>query len=165
LSADVHARTLLGADLWAWQSTLDDGVQRVRLVLRDGRRCDLAVRGAALVLPPPPADNTVRFDLALAATRFGRDANVIGLHLTLGVVREALVQSMVLADQQTWSVHHRLGTGADAAAARALTVLSAELAPALTIRVADFYAASRARIDPDYEPDWDGLAAIVAPPI
>lgn len=65
LSADMDARTLLGAELWAWQSTLDDGVHRVRLVLRDGRRCDLAVRGAALVLPPPPADNPVRFDLAL----------------------------------------------------------------------------------------------------
>lgn len=72
LSADMDARTLLGAELWAWQRTLDNGVQRVRLVLRDCRRCDLAVRGAALVLSPPPADNTVRFDLALAATRFGR---------------------------------------------------------------------------------------------
>lgn len=165
LSADMDARTLLGAELWAWQSTLDDGVQRVRSVLHDGRRCDLAVRGAALVLPPPPADNPVRFDLALAATRFGRSADVIGLHLTLGVVREALVHCMALADQQTGSVHHRSGTAADAAAARALTVLSTEAAPALTMQVADFYADSRARIDPDYEPDWHGLAAIVAPPI
>lgn len=81
------------------------------------------------------------------------------------MVREALVHSMVLADQQTGSVHHRSGTGADAAAARALTVLSTEPAPALTIQVADFYAESRRRIDSDYKPDWDGLAAIVAPPI
>lgn len=152
LSADMDVRPLLGAELWAWQGTLDDGVQRVRSVFRDGRRCDLAVRGATLVLPPPPVDNSVRFDLALAATRFCRGANVIELYLALGVVREALVDSMVLADQQPGSVHHRSGTDADAAAARALTALSTEPAPALTIQIADFYAESRARIDPDYEP-------------
>ncbi|GGL07909.1 hypothetical protein GCM10009769_27620 [Curtobacterium luteum] len=44
----------------------------------------LAVRGAMLTLPQPPIDNAVRFDLTLAATRFGRGANAIGLHLTLG---------------------------------------------------------------------------------
>lgn len=41
LSTDVEGRMLLGAELWAWQSSLDDDVQRVRAVLRDGRRCDL----------------------------------------------------------------------------------------------------------------------------
>ncbi|WP_146240321.1 hypothetical protein [Curtobacterium sp. MCSS17_008] len=55
--------------------------------------------------------------------------------------------------------------GADAAAARALTVLSTDPAPPPKIQVADFYAESRARIDPDYKSDWDGLVAIVAPPI
>lgn len=164
LSTDVGARTLLAAELWAWQSTLDDGVQRVRAVLRDGRRCDLAVRGATLVLPRPPVDNAVRFDLALAATRFGRGANVIGLHLTLGVVREALVHSMVLADRQSGSVHHRSGGPTDAVATRALTLLAADPASAMTIRVAEFYAESRALIDADYESDWSGLTAIVAPP-
>ena len=164
LFTDVGARTLLAAELWAWQSTLDDGVQRVRAVLRDGRRCDLAVRGATLVLPRPPVDNAVRFDLALAATRFGRGANVIGLHLTLGVVREALVHSMVLADRQSGSVHHRSGGPTDAVATRALTLLAADPAPAMTIRVAEFYAESRALIDADYESDWSGLTAIVAPP-
>jgi hypothetical protein len=164
LSAEVDASTLLGAEPWAWQSTLDDGVQRVRIVLRDGRRVDLAVRGAALTLPEPPADNSVRFDLALAATRFGRGANVIGLHLTLGVIREALVHSMLLADRQSGSAHHRSGSATDAAAVQALSVLSAEPTPVLTIRAAGFYAESRSLIDGDYRPDWSGLAAIIATP-
>lgn len=164
LSAGVDARTLLGAELWAWQSTLDDGVQRLRAVLRDGRRCDLAIRGATLALPRQPADNAVRFDLALAATRLGRGANVIGLHLTLGVVREALVHCMVLADRQSGTFHHRSGMPTDAAAARALGLLPAEPAPGMTIQVAEFYAESRALIDADYEPDWSGLTAIVDPP-
>jgi len=163
LSTDVEGRMLLGAELWAWQSSVDDDVQRVRAVLRDGRRCDLAVRGAFLTLPQPPVDNAVRFDLALAATRFGRGANAIGLHLTLGVVREALVHSMVFADRQSGSAHHRSGTPTDVVAAEALTLLSTAPMPALTLRVAEFYAESRALIEADYEPDWSGLTAIVTP--
>ncbi|MDM7886604.1 hypothetical protein QUG92_15945 [Curtobacterium sp. RHCKG23] len=163
LSADVEGGKLLGAELWAWQSSLDDDIQRVRAVLRDGRRCDLALRGAILTLPQPPVDNAVRFDLALAATRFGRGANAIGLHLTLGVVREALVHSMVLADRQSGSAHHRSGTPTDVVAAEALALLSTAPMPALTLRVAEFYAESRARIEADYEPDWSGLTAIVTP--
>lgn len=154
---------LLGAEPWAWQSSLDDDLQRVRAVLGDGRRCDLAVRGAVLTLPQPPVDNAVRFDLALAATRFGRGANAIGLHLTLGVVREALVHSMVLADRQGGSAHHRSGTRTDIIAAEALAVLSTVPEPALTVRVAEFYAESRALVEADYEPDWSGLIAIVTP--
>jgi hypothetical protein len=164
LSADVEAGVLLGAEPWAWQSALHSGVQRVRIVLRDGRRADLAMRGAAVALPAPPVDNAVRFDLALAATRFGRGANLIGLHLTLGVVREALVHNMVMADRQSGNVHHRAGSAADVAAAQALAMLAAQPTPALTIRVAEFYAESRALIDEEYRPDWSGLAAIVATP-
>jgi len=80
------------------------------------------------------------------------------------VVREALVHSMVLADRQSGSVHHRSGGPTDAVATRALTLLAADPAPAMTIRVAEFYAESRALIDADYESDWSGLTAIVAPP-
>lgn len=163
LSADIDGGMLLGAELWAWQSSLDDDVQRVRAVLRDGRRCDLAVRGAMLTLPKPPVDNAVRSDLALAATRFGRGANVIGLHLTLGVVREALVHSMVLADRQSGSAHHRSGTPTDVVAMEALALLSTAPTPALTVRVAKFYSERRALIEADYEPDWSGLTAIVTP--
>jgi len=162
LVADVDARTLLGGEPWAWQSTLDDGVQHVRTVLADGRRVDFATRGATLELPPEPPDNSQRFDLARAATRFGRGADVIGLHLVLGVVREALVHSMVLADQREGTVHHRFGSATDVAAAASQTALSGALSPSLALRVASFYAESRAAVDEDYRPDWRGLVAVVA---
>ena len=162
LVADVDASVLFGGDPWAWQDTVDDGVQRVRLVLRDGRRVDAAARGASILLPTPSADNSARFDLALAATRFGRGADVIGLHLTLGVVRDALVQRMLVADRREGTAHHRFGSGSDGAAASALAALAGEPSPALTIRVASFYAESRAAADDGYRPDWSGLTALLA---
>ncbi|MBF4588414.1 hypothetical protein [Curtobacterium sp. VKM Ac-2887] len=162
LIADVDARTLLGGEPWAWQSTVDDGVQQVRLVLADGRRMDFVTRGATLELPPEPPDNSQRFDLALAATRFGRGADVIGLHLVLGVVREALVHSMILADQREGTVHHRFGSATDLAAAGSQTALSGALSPSLALRAADVYAESRAAVDEDYHSDWSGLVAVVA---
>lgn len=165
LTVDIDAQRLLGRDPWAWQDVTGDGLQRVRVVLPDGRRADLVLRGGTVRFPEPPVDNAVRFDLALAATRFGRGADVIGLHLTLGVVRRALVDTMVLADRQSGTDHHRSRTVVDDAAAEALALLSTDLSPGLTMRVAEFSAARRALVDGDYRPDWSGLTAIVATPV
>ena len=162
ITADVEAEALFGGAPWAWQSTVDAGLQSVRLVLADGRRVDVVTRGSVIRLPAEPSDNHARFDLALAATRFGRRAGAIGLHLTLGVVREALVYSMLVADRRGGTAHHRFGSETDADAARALTVLSGEPSPSLTTQVAAFYAERRTTADKEYRPDWSGLAAIVA---
>jgi hypothetical protein len=164
LPVAVPAEALVDGVPWAWQDDTADGLQRLRLVLRDGRRVDAAVRGGPALLPEPPTDNGARFDLALAAVRFGRGADLIGLHLALGVVREALELGMLLADRRTGTVHHRARTEADAAAAQALDALAGELGPGLTLRVADFAAERRAAVDDHYRADWSGLVAIVTEP-
>ncbi|MGL3200561.1 MULTISPECIES: hypothetical protein, partial [Curtobacterium] len=133
LTTDVDAERLFDGTPWAWQDTrddVDDGLQRLRLVLADGRRIDAAVRGGTVRLPAPSTDNAVRFDLALAATRFGRGADLIGLHLVLGVVRSTLELWMAVEDRRTGTTHHRSGSATDAAAARALAALAGPLGPA-----------------------------------
>lgn len=164
LSGDTDAETLFGAPLWAWQdhrtAQQDTPVQTVRAVLADGRRVDATVRGAALVLPEAPADLAIRFDAALALTRIGRGADLIGLHLVLGVLRETLVLGMLLADRDTGSDHHRSATEHDTLAARVADVAGGPVDLALVTAACALHGSTRTLLDPDHRPDWSGLAAV-----
>ncbi len=88
----------------------------------------------------------MRFDLALAATRFGRGADLIGLHLVLGVVRSTLELWMAVEDRRTGTTHHRSGSATDAAAARALAALAGPLGPATVLQAAARYDEARAAL-------------------
>lgn len=149
LTSDADAGQLFDGTPWAWQDTrdrTDPTVQRLRLVLADGRRVDAAVRGGTVRLPEPSPDNAVRFDLALAATRFGRGADLIGLHLVLGVVRSTLELWMAVEDRHTGTTHHRSGSATDAAAARALAALAGPLGPATVLQAAALHDEARAAL-------------------
>lgn len=162
LTEDVAAQDLLGGTPWAWQDHQQVGAQHLRLVLADGRRVDLAVRGRRIGLPTPPSDNGVRFDAALAAARFGRGNDLIGTHLVLGIVRAALVDVMVAVDRDEGTVHHRSGSSRDARAAAAQELLTGSLGPELALRAAEFAERCRAEVDPDHRGDWTGLRALLA---
>lgn len=148
---------LLGARLWAWQSS---GAV-VRLVTVDGRFVDLTVDGADPVLPAPPADLTVRFDAALAAVRLGRGNLLIGLHLVLGIGREALVESMRTVDTATGTVHHPSPTPWDARAAEVAALTAAPLVPETALRALELVGTWRAEREPDVVPDTSGLRALL----
>ena len=146
---------------WAFQSTIDADARVVRAVLTDGRRIDLTIHGADGKLPSPPIDNDVRFDAALAAVRFGRGSHLIGLHLTLGVIREALVHRMVAADQAVGKAHHRSRTRYDADATRALEVLGESLGPQTALDAYELYGVWRSATEPAYSADPVGLEAVI----
>lgn len=160
LPAPITPAELFGADAWAWQLSRTDDRVLVRLVLADGRRIDADLGGAQLVLAPPPADLGIRFDAALALSRLGRGADLIGLHLLLGIAREALVLQMQLADRDQGRTHHRQGTPRDDAAAELARLLSQPLAPSLAIDVAEVYGRWRQELEAGYRPDWTGLQAV-----
>ena len=126
-TADLES--LLGTTLWAHQVAVDGTAQVVRAVLEDGRRVDLTFREAPAILPAPAEDNAIRFEAALAAARFGRGSDLIGLHLTLGILREALVAPMIIADRETGTNHHRTSTPQDAQAAEVRDLLTGPLGP------------------------------------
>lgn len=161
LSEDVEAAALLGAQPWAWQDTDGAGTQRVRVVLVDGRRLDASVGGSRLVLPEPPGDNAVRFDAALAAVRFGRGNELIGLHLALGIVRTALVDVMAAVDRDAGTEHHRSGSTLDRWATEAQAVVEGQLGPTTALRAAGFAERCRVLVDPAYRSDWSGLRAVI----
>jgi hypothetical protein len=147
--------------LWASQSTSDGDAQVVRAVLADGRRIDATIHGAPGMLPTPPADNDVRFDAALAAVRFGRGSHLIGLHLTLGVIQEALVHRMIVADRAAGTTHHRSETRYDADAASALEALAEPLGPQTALDAYELYGAWRSATEPGYSADPLGLQAVI----
>ncbi len=157
-----HLETALGSRIWAYQAVQDERQQVVRTVLEDGRRIDLGVTGAEVLLPEPPEDNAVRFDAALAAVRFGRGSDLIGLHLVLGIFRESLVHRMLAADRSASTTHHRTATDEDRRAADGLSLLSSPLAPATARAVYDHYGAVRAEVDPTFLPSPGGLEAVIA---
>ncbi|TCK65897.1 hypothetical protein [Curtobacterium sp. PhB136] len=157
----LDVERLLGAPLWAWQGSSTESGQQLRLVTRDGRRVDLTVDGPSVLLPEPPSDVDVRFDAALAATRLGRGNLLIGLHLVLGIGREALVQSMVRADLAAGTVHHRLPTPYDARAADVAALTAGALDPTVALRAYELYGRWRAEVDPGYRPDPAGLVAVL----
>lgn len=162
LTSSTEAGELFDGVLWAWQETVEGQDQVVRLVLQDGRRIDVRVRGAGLLLPAdPPADLSVRFDAALAASRLGRGAELVGLHLLLGILREALVQQMLLADQAAGSRHHRGATPQNAQAEVAAEVLSGSLGPETVLTACALYGRWRAAVESSYTADWSGLRAVI----
>jgi len=162
LTADVDAEALLDGTPWAWHEHETETTQTLRLVLVDGRRVDLTVQGERIRLPTAPEDNSVRFDAALAAVRFGRGNDLIGMHLVLGIVRTALVDVMVAIDRATGTDHHRSGSPLDARAAEAQALLAGPLGPDLALRAAEFAGRCRTEIDPGHRADWSGLRAVIA---
>ena len=134
----------------------------MRLVFRDGRRVDALVTGThRLALPEPACDNPVRFDAALAASRIGRGSDLIGLHLVLGILREALVQLMLIADRDTGTNHRRLGTRHDAHAAEAAAIAARRLRPETALEACELYARWRGELEPTYRADWSGLRKVL----
>ncbi|MFJ3384611.1 MULTISPECIES: hypothetical protein [unclassified Curtobacterium] len=157
----LDVERVFGVPLWAWQESHTDIGQQLRLVTLDGRRVDLTIEGPAAVLPSPPADNDVRFDAALAAVRLGRENLLIGLHLVMGIGREALVRSMERADLATGTVHHRLPTPYDARAAEVAALTAGALEPTVALRAYESYGRWRAEVEPGYRPDPAGLVAVL----
>lgn len=161
-TAPFDVARVLGGTVWALQDSSDKaGVQIVRVVMTDGRRVDLSVPGGGACLPAPTADNSQRFDSALAASRFGRGSDLIGLHLVLGVLRDALVQSMLRADHLTGTSHHR-SSALDIGAESSLELIRAPLRPGTALAVYRHYSDVRAEVDPTYVPDHSGLTHLLA---
>ncbi|UVY83757.1 hypothetical protein NLU66_16330 [Brachybacterium sp. NBEC-018] len=152
---------VLGAPLWTVQEAADGDTQVLRAVLVDGRRVDLGIRGARARVPEAAADAPIRFEAALAVVRFGRGSDLIGLHLTLGILREALVQSMLAADAATGTAHHRTATEHDARAAEAQAVLAEPLGPRMAMDAYALYGRRRAEIEPGYAADPAPLEAVL----
>lgn len=162
LPAAMPAETLLGARLWSWQETVDDAGQHLRFVLRDGRRIDaVAAGGHRLALPEAPSDNAIRFEGALAASRLGRGSDLIGLHLVLGILREALVQVMLIADRDTGTNHRRLRSEHDARAAEAAAVAARPLRPETALEACELYGRWRRELESGYRADWSGLREVL----
>lgn len=151
----------LGGHLWAFRSTPGPPAHVIRTVLVDGRRIDLTIRGAHGLLPEPASDNGIRFDAALAAAKLGRGSDLIGLHLCLGVLSEALVQRMEARDRATGECHHRRATEEDGDALAVLDVLREPLGPRTALAAYTTYASSRAMSDPGYSADARGLLAVI----
>jgi hypothetical protein len=161
--------------VWAWQNSPAVEGQTLRLVLIDGRRIDIKARitdaeiGSPITLPRAAPDNPVRFDAALAATRFGRGDRLIGLHLTLGVLRECLVVAMLLRDRAEGTDRHRTGSQLDARATEVArwAGLAGEAGSDLDVRptvieqVCRLYGEWRAELDAGYRADWSGLGAVI----
>lgn len=151
--------------LWAWQHHEAPDHQTLRTVFADGRRLDLSVRGASIALPATTVDNAIRFDAALAATRYGRADRLIGLHLTLGILRECLVIAMLLRDRSEGTDRHRFGSELDSRAAEVARLAGLPTdptaRPTIVEQACTLYGDWRTELDADYTPDWSGLAAVI----
>ncbi|MFC7624495.1 hypothetical protein [Microlunatus sp. GCM10028923] len=156
---------LRGLEIWAFTEELAADRQVVRAVIIDGRRVDFVITGGRLSLPEPAADNDVRALAVQAAGKLGRGDRLIGLHLTLELVRLALVQAMLLRDRDQGTTIHRYGSERDALADEVAGLDLADLAitprPNVVERTVDLYARWRAELEPDYRPDWSGLRAVI----
>lgn len=157
----VAAGGLLDAPIWAAQQAHDERGQLLRLVTVDGRRFDLRATGAPMLVPELPVDNAIRFDAALAATRLGRGNALIGLHLVMGILREALVLRMVLADRTLGTTHHRHATRQDDDTCAAQAVVARALEPTMALDAYNLYAQWRRVNEPDYRPDPQGLVELI----
>jgi predicted nucleotidyltransferase len=68
--------------------------------------------------PPSPADfarmsDEFWFKAMLAASKVARDDLLVGLHLSLDMVRDCCVLGMMIRDRETGTDHHRDGSGAE----------------------------------------------------
>jgi len=105
---------LAGFDAWAVSDVRSTESQVLRIVLRDGRRLDMVVDGGVVAVPPLASDNDIRFVAAVAAAKMGRGDHLIGLHLTLELMRSCLVLAMRLRDGDAGTTVHRFGSERDA---------------------------------------------------
>lgn len=156
---------LAGLPVWAASEVEDAGRQVLRVVLVDGRRIDLVVKRGRVQVPVRAADNEFRMVAALAASKLGRGDHLIGLHLTLELMRSCLVQAMVLRDRAVGTTVHRFGSAEDAMAEEVIALLGSPIAvhprPNAVERIAELYGRWRRQLEPDYTPDWSGLHALL----
>lgn len=156
---------LAGLPVWATSNVEDAGRQVLRVVLVDGRRIDFVVTGGRLEVPSGAADNDVRMLAALAASKLGRGDHLIGLHLTLELMRLCLVQAMVARDRALGTTVHRFGSAQDAMAAELVALSANPLAvlprPNIVEQIVELYGRWRHQLEPDYAPDWSGLRALL----
>lgn len=159
LEHDRPAEGLVGP-LWAYEEALDGPTQVLRTVLTDGRRVDLAVTGARLLLPAlDAAVNDLRFLLAMAAAKLGRGDRLIGSHLVLEAMQLCLVQAMLLRDRDEGTAVHRYGTGRDAEVDALMAVLGSGLD--VLDGVAALFDRWHGELDPTYVADWEPLRRLV----
>lgn len=163
LAGDLDLAALVDpAAIWAHDLAASADEQVVRLVLRDGRRLDLQVRGPGrLGVPVPEEPGRSRFLAALVAVKTGRGDRLIATHLLLELLRTALVLQMVRRDRDTGTTVHRRGTAHDA--------LAGEVAAAAALPLPEALGAARglldlgwSALDPAHVPDWSGLDAVLA---
>ena len=164
-SAEEVIDLLTELDVWAASESEDDGRQVVRLVLVDGRRLDLVVEGGRVEVPVCTADNEIRMVAALAMTKLGRGDRLIGMHLTLELMRSCLVQAMVLRDRALGTTVHRSRSDLDELATEVAALLRDPVdvcvRPNTIERVVELYGRWRQQLEPDYMPDWSGLRALL----
>jgi hypothetical protein len=155
-----------GCQVWAVSEDRSAGQQTLRVVLEDGRRLDLVVKGGVIRRPAQAYDNDVRMMAALAAAKFGRGDDLIGLHLTLELIRSSLVQAMLLRDRDLGTNVHRFGAQRDVLAKEIAGLLHHPLAvvprPNIVERTVELYGRWRRELDPGYRPDWSGLDAVIS---
>ena len=180
LTAPIDIAVLGLDELWSWQDIHGESGQTLRLVLVDGRRIDLSVSSPAdrsatgsestpankpmIIMPTPASDNQLRFDAALAASRYGRGNQLIGLHLTLDILREALVVAMLLRDRAEGTDHHRVGGEFEDRAAEVTKIISESdphRRPTIVERSCELYGRWRSELEENYRPDWSGLSAVI----
>lgn len=153
-------------DVWAVSEDLTGEKQVLRAVLLDGRRMDVVVGGGLVLVPSQAADNDIRMLAALAAAKLGRRDHLIGLHLTLELMRSCLVQAMLLRDRDVGTSVHRFGSDRDAMAAEVADLLQGPIGisprPNIVERTVELYGKWRRQLDPAYEPNWSGLWALTA---
>jgi hypothetical protein len=163
----VELTALIGTQtIWAFDSAITNGSQVLRMVFIDGRRLDLTIgAGGRVASPVPAADNNIRFTAAIAAAKLGRGDQLIGLHLTLDLLRRCLEQAMLLRDRDTGTTVHRHGSARDALASTiarlARRPLTIDPRPNVVELAVDLYGAWRREGDPSYSPDWSGLEAVI----
>ena len=163
LASDVGLAALVDpAEVWAHDVADTPEQQVVRLVLRDGRRLDLQVRGAGrLLLDAPDEQAQARFLTALVAAKAGRGDRLIATHLLLELLRTVLVQGMRLRDLDTGTTVHRTGTVRDDLAEEVARTAALPLQEALRATCA-LLDRGWAELEPGQRPDWSGLDALLA---
>ena len=157
---------LAGLDVWAAAEEVVAGHQVLRVVLVDGRRVDLTIEGGRVCLPDLATDNEIRMVAALAAVRLGRDDRLIGLHLTLELMRSCLVEAMLLRDRDLGTTAHRFGSARDAMAEEVAALSQNPVAvsprPNIVERTVEVYGRWHHQREPEYAPNWSGLDALLS---
>jgi hypothetical protein len=157
---------LAGCQVWALSEDRSAEQQTLRIVLEDGRRLDLVVKGGVIRRPAQADDNDVRMMAALAAAKLGRGDHLIGLHLTLELIRSSLVQAMLLRDRDLGTNVHRFGSQPDVLAKEIAELLHNPLdvvpRPNIVEKTVEMCGRWRCELDPGYRPDWSGLDAVIS---